>query len=113
MATTQNDLSGATVPPIGTRAALYGSPAGPRWRKQASSPASSIRLEAAGYIAMLAFLLAHLLNVVGIGHGAQAALNLIGAGTGALYLRRKKALPSVISNVTWAGITVMGLILGR
>lgn len=102
-----------TLSPIGTPATPYRSPTGPHWRKQASSSASSIRLEAAGYIAMLAFLLAYLLNVVGRAYVAQAALNLIGAVIGALYLRRKKALPSMISNIMWAGITVVGLVLGR
>lgn len=113
MAIQQSDGSGGPVFRIGTRATPYGSLIGPHWRKRTKPSASAIRLEAAGYIAMLAFLLAHLLNVVGAGYAVQAALNLVGAVIGALYLRRKKALPSVISNVAWAGITVVGLILGR
>lgn len=111
--TERSESSRQMVLLIGPPAAACESPIDPSWRKQAASSASSIRLEAAGYIAMLAFLLAYLLNVVGTGYAVQAALNLIGAVIGALYLRRKKALPSVISNVTWAGITVVGLILGQ
>lgn len=86
---------------------------GPHWRKRAASCASSIRLETPGYIAMAAFLLAYLLNVLGGAPTIQAVLNLVGAVIGAIYLRRKHALPSVISNVTWAGITIVGLVLGR
>lgn len=72
----------------------------------------SLRTEAPGYVAMVAFLCAYLLSVVGAGHLIQAALNLIGASVGAAYLRKKDAIPSVISNLAWAAITVTGLILG-
>lgn len=72
----------------------------------------SFRAEALGYVAMLAFLCAYLLSVVGAGHLLQAALNLLGASVGAAYLRKKDAIPSVISNVAWAAITITGLILG-
>ncbi len=113
MAVQQSDGSRGTIFRIGTRAASYGSPIGPHWRKWTVPSASAIRLEAAGYIAMLAFLLAYLLSVVGAGYTVQAALNLLGAVAGAFYLRRKQALPSMISNVAWAGITIVGLILGR
>lgn len=72
----------------------------------------SFKSEAPGYIAMLAFLCAYLLSVVEAGHFIQAALNLIGASVGAVYLRKKDAIPSVISNLAWAAITIAGVILG-
>ena len=72
----------------------------------------SFRTEAPGYVAMLAFLCAHLLNVVEAGHLIQATLNLLGASVGAVYLRKKDAIPSVISNLAWAAITIAGLTLG-
>ena len=71
----------------------------------------SFRTEAPGYVAMLAFLCAYLLSVVGAGYVIQAVLNLLGASVGAAYLRKKDALPSVISNLAWAAITIAGLIL--
>jgi hypothetical protein len=70
------------------------------------------RAEVPGYVAMLAFLCAYLLSVAGIGYVIQAGLNLLGASVGAIYLRKKDALPSVISNLLWAVITLGGLILG-
>lgn len=72
---------------------------------------SSIRPELAGYFAMVAFLSAYLLNVAGAGHLLQAGLNLAGAAVAAVYLYKKRALPSVISNVAWVAITLAGLIL--
>ncbi len=71
----------------------------------------SARAEAPGYFAMVAFLFAYLLNVMGSGRVIQAVLNLAGAIVGALYLKRKRALPSVISNLAWAAITVVGLLV--
>lgn len=68
--------------------------------------------EAAGYFAMLTFLAAYLLNVAGLAHPVQVILNLSGAAVGANYLLRKGALPSVISNVAWAAITITGLFIG-
>jgi hypothetical protein len=62
---------------------------------------------------MLAFLCAYLLNVAEVGHIAQAALNLSGAAVGAAYLLSKDAVPSVISNLVWVAITVLGLIIQR
>lgn len=73
----------------------------------------SIRSEVAGYLAMLAFLAAYLLNVAGVGPMAQAALNLSGGIAGATYLLGKHAVPSVISNLTWVAITLLGLIIQR
>lgn len=70
------------------------------------------RTEAPGYVAMLAFLCAYLLDVVGAGHLIQATLNLLGAAVGAVYLRKKDAIPSVISNLAWAAITIVSLTLG-
>ena len=72
----------------------------------------SFKTEAPGYIAMLAFLCAYLLSVVEAGHLIQAALNLVGASVGAAYLRKMNAIPSVISNLAWAAITIGGLVLG-
>lgn len=71
----------------------------------------SFRTETPGYIAMLAFLCAYVSSVVETGHLIQAGLNLLGASVGAAYLRRKDAIPSVICNVAWAAITIVGLIL--
>lgn len=68
--------------------------------------------EAAGYFAMLAFLVAYLLNVADRAHHIQVILNLSGAGVGAGYLHKKGALPSVISNVAWVAITLIGAIIG-
>lgn len=72
---------------------------------------SALRTEGPGYVAMLAFLAAYLLNVADAGRHAQAALNLAGAGIGAAYLYGKHALPSVISNLAWGLITIAGLML--
>jgi len=66
--------------------------------------------ELAGYVATVAFLAAYLLSVAGTGVAVQAALNLVGAVVAAVYLYGKRAMPSVISNVAWAVITVAGLI---
>lgn len=66
--------------------------------------------EAAGYLAMLAFLAAYLLNVAGLSQSIQFVLNLSGAAIGAGYLSTKGAVPSVISNVAWGAITVIGFI---
>lgn len=70
-----------------------------------------LRAEAPGYIAMIAFLFAYLLNTMGAAGGTQTALNLAGAGFGALYLYRKHALPSMISNVAWGLITIAGWLI--
>lgn len=78
----------------------------------ASSWVRSIRADAPGYFAMLAFLCAYLLDIVGAGHLIGAALNLVGAVVGAIYLQKKGAVPSVISNLAWAAITVAGLMIG-
>ena len=67
--------------------------------------------EAAGYVATVAFLVAYLLNVAGTGVIVQGGLNLVGAVVAAGYLYGKRAMPSVISNVAWAVITVAGLIV--
>lgn len=72
----------------------------------------SFKTEAPGYVAMLAFLCAYLLSVFEAGHLVQAGLNLLGASVGAAYLRKKDAIPSVISNLAWAAITIAGLALG-
>ncbi len=79
--------------------------------KTAPAGQHSFRTEAPGYVAMLAFLCAYLLSVVGAGHLIQAALNLLGASVGAAYLRKKDAIPSVISNLAWAAITLAGLMI--
>lgn len=65
--------------------------------------------EASGYFAMMAFLIAYLLNVAGDAYPAQVILNLSGAAVGANYLRKKGAIPSVISNIAWMAITLVGL----
>ena len=75
------------------------------------SPGRSIKSEAAGYFAMVAFLSAYLLNVTGTGHLVQAALNLSGAAVAAFYLYKKGAVPSVISNLAWVAITLAGLMM--
>ena len=75
-----------------------------------ASEQPSIRADAPGYIAMIAFLCAYLLNVAAVGPLVQAALNLVGASVGAIYLHKKNAIPSVISNLAWAAITVAGVI---
>ncbi|MFN2388463.1 MAG: hypothetical protein ABR575_02475 [Actinomycetota bacterium] len=72
----------------------------------------SLRREALGYFAMFAFLVAYLLNVLGVGHVVPALLNLSGAGASVLYLRDKNAVPTVISNLAWAAITIAGLVTG-
>ena len=77
----------------------------------ASPPIRSIKSEAAGYFAMVAFLSAYLLNVTGTGHLLQAALNLSGAAVAAFYLYKKGAVPSVISNLAWVAITLAGLMM--
>ncbi len=76
-----------------------------------SSPTWSMKSEAAGYFAMVAFLSAYLLNVTGAGHVLQAALNLSGAAVAAFYLYKKGAVPSVISNLAWVAITLAGLMM--
>lgn len=60
---------------------------------------------------MLAFLGAYCLNVVGAGRLVQAGLNLAGAAVGAVYLHKKGAVPSVISNLAWGLITLAGLVV--
>lgn len=72
----------------------------------------AFRTEAPGYVAMLAFLCAYLLSVLEAGPLIQAGLNLLGAAVGAAYLRKKDAIPSVISNLAWGAITIAGLTLG-
>jgi hypothetical protein len=70
----------------------------------------SLRKEAPGYLAAIAFLAAYLLLVAGSGRILQAALNLAGSGLATSYLWRKRAMPNVLLNVAWAVITVAGLI---
>lgn len=60
---------------------------------------------------MLAFLSAYCLNVAGTGHLVQAGLNLTGAAVAAVYLHKKRAVPSVISNLAWGLITLAGLLV--
>lgn len=60
---------------------------------------------------MLAFLGAYCLNVAGTGHLVQAGLNLAGAAVASVYLHKKRAVPSVISNLAWGLITLAGLIV--
>ena len=71
-----------------------------------------MRGEAPGYFAMAAFLCAYLLNVADTGELVQTALNLSASVVGATYLLKKNALPSVISNVAWAIITMAGFLAG-
>jgi hypothetical protein len=73
----------------------------------------SLRSEGPGYLAMLAFLSAYLLNVAGAGHIVPAVLNFTGAAVGAVYLLGKHAFPSVISNLLWVAITLVGLFIER
>ncbi|MPZ13387.1 MAG: hypothetical protein GEU73_03000 [Chloroflexi bacterium] len=61
--------------------------------------ARTIREDAPGYVAALAFLAAYALLVVDAAPILQAALNLTGSGLAACYLWRKRALPNVILNV--------------
>lgn len=77
-------------------------PESPSWTR-------SVRSEASGYFAMMAFLIAYLLNVAGVTHLTQVILNLSGAAVAAGYLRKKGAIPSVISNIAWMAITLVGL----
>lgn len=79
--------------------------------RQTSSTHLSLRSEAAGYFAMIAFLIAYALNVSGTGRLIQVALNLSAAIAAAAYLNKKGALPSVISNLAWVAITIGGLFL--
>jgi hypothetical protein len=78
---------------------------------QANPTPSSFRSESAGYFAMVAFLVAYALNVSGTGRLVQVALNLSGALAAAIYLNKKHAVPSVISNLAWVAITIGGLFL--
>lgn len=68
--------------------------------------------EGAGYVAMIAFLVAYLLSVADAGHRTQTVLNLLGAGLAGTYLYRKGAIPFVISNIAWGAITLAGAVLG-
>ncbi|HUH08062.1 MAG TPA: hypothetical protein VML96_09675 [Egibacteraceae bacterium] len=61
---------------------------------------------------MVAFLSAYGLMVAGAAPVLQALLNLLGCGTAARYLARKRAIPNVICNIIWAVITLIGLIPG-
>ena len=70
----------------------------------------TLRREAPGYLAAIAFLAAYILMVAGSSRAFQAALNLAGSGLAASYLWRKRAVPNVLLNVAWAVITVAGLI---
>jgi hypothetical protein len=69
----------------------------------------TLRREAPGYLAAVAFLAAYLLMVAG-SRIFQAALNLAGSGLATSYLWRKRAMPNVLLNVAWAIIAVAGLI---
>ncbi len=71
--------------------------------------ARAARKDAAGYLATLAFLLAYALTVIDTAPLLVAALNVGGALTAAAYLYGKKAVPSVISNLAWVVITIVGL----
>jgi hypothetical protein len=86
-------------------------PAPPPQHQTKPSSGGSLKSEAAGYFAMLAFLSAYVLSVAGVGPLFQAACNASGAAVAALYLRRKGAIPSVISNLLWLGITIAGLMM--
>lgn len=77
-----------------------------------ASSLQSIRSECGGYFAMLAFLTAYLLSVMERGQMIQVGLNLAGAAVAASYLYKKGALPTVVSNVAWAAITIAGLVVG-
>lgn len=94
---------------------LYGwcgpAPSPPADRQAASSTHPSVRSEAAGYFAMVGFLIAYALTVAGTGRLIQVALNLSAAIAAAAYLSKKGALPSVISNLAWVAITIGGLFL--
>lgn len=65
--------------------------------------------EGPGYLAMVAFLAAYLLMMAQIHYLVPALLNLVGSAGAAIYLRRKAALPSVISNLIWMAVTIIGL----
>jgi hypothetical protein len=73
--------------------------------------AAAIRREALGYVATMAFLVAHAMTVAGAVPLLRAALNMGGALAAATYLYRKRAVPSVISNLVWVVITLVGLIV--
>jgi hypothetical protein len=70
----------------------------------------TLREEAPGYLAAVAFLSAYALGMAGAAAILQAALNLTGSGLATSYLWRKRAMPNVLLNVAWAVITVAGLI---
>jgi hypothetical protein len=80
-------------------------------RKEPTSSSHSLRDDATGYFAMVAFLSAYLLNIAGAGRLIQAVLNLAGSLVAAAYLYKKRAVPSVISNLAWVAITIGGLML--
>ena len=82
-----------------------GEPMPPVYRSPIKSEA------AAGYVSMLAFIVAYLLTVADVGYLLQWGFNIAGGAIGAIYLHRKKALPGVISNLGWVVITVADLIM--
>lgn len=72
----------------------------------------AIRKDAPGYVATVAFLLAYALTVSDAVPALASTLNVAGGVTSAFYLRGKNAVPSVISNVIWVVITLVGLMAG-
>ncbi|MBW3587951.1 MAG: hypothetical protein KY429_00840 [Actinobacteria bacterium] len=67
--------------------------------------------EGPGYLAMVAFLAAYLLMVAQAHYLVPALLNLVGSAGAVIYLRRKAALPSLISNLIWMAVTIIGLMI--
>lgn len=74
--------------------------------------AQAIRKDAPGYVATVAFLLAYALTVAEAAPMLASTLNVAGGLTAAFYLHGKNAVPSVISNVIWVVITLVGLVAG-
>lgn len=70
----------------------------------------SVREDAAGYVAMILFLFAYALMMSGAEAIVHSMLNLVGSAIAGTYLYRKGAMPNVILNVAWAGITIAWLI---
>lgn len=74
--------------------------------------AQAIRRDAPGYVATVAFLLAYALTVGEAAPLLASTLNFAGGLTAAFYLHGKGAVPSVISNLVWVVITLVGLAVG-
>ncbi|MGH2710903.1 MAG: CBU_0592 family membrane protein [Actinomycetota bacterium] len=77
-----------------------------------TAAAQAIRKDGTGYVATLAFLLAYALTVGDAAPMLAATLNVAGGLTAAFYLHGKGAVPSVISNLVWVVITLVGLVVG-